>query len=187
MNIVIYGAANDLIEKTFIEAGEEFGKQMAQKNYGLVFGGMSTGMMGAVARGISTNKNSTMLSIIPEALKIRDHEIIYKESTKIIYTKTLNERKQLLADSADAIVVMPGGIGTYDEFFEALDSKRMGYHEKPIIIYNINGYYNKLQEFIDFTIENKFAKPDCKDSYAILNTSDEIFAYIENYKKTNDK
>ncbi len=181
MNIVVYGAGNDLIDKSFITAAEEFGKKMAKNNYGLVFGGMKTGIMGAVARGVETNKDLPIISIVPEAIRIRDKEKSYDNATEYIYTETLNERKRLMVEKAEAIVVMPGGIGTFDEFFEVVDSKRIGYHNKPIVLYNVNNYYNKLREYIDYTVETNFTKTDIWETIKICETAEEVFEYIENY------
>ena len=126
MKICVYGAASSEIDKSFVEAGEELGRKMAQRNIGLVFGGGRNGMMGAVARGIAQN-GGDILGISPKFFVENNAEISFPGCTEFIHTDTMRERKRLLDEKSDAFIITPGGIGTFDEFFEILTLKQVLY------------------------------------------------------------
>lgn len=180
MKICVYGAASSLIENSFIEAGKELGRKLVERGHGLVFGGGANGMMGAVAKGVF-EKSGYILGIIPQFFKEGGEEISFKNCTEYIYTDTMRERKRELQEKSNAFIVTPGGIGTLDEFFEILTLKQLGRHNKPIAIYNINGFYDELNAMMDKSIEENFITQDCKDLYCIFNDLDKMLEYIENY------
>ena len=119
MNICVYGAASSLIKESFIESGKELGRKMVERGHGLVFGGGSHGMMGAVAEGVF-EKEGYILGVIPEFFNEAGTEISCHNCSEYIYTDTMRERKKYLEERSDAFIVTPGGIGTLDEFFEIL-------------------------------------------------------------------
>ena len=180
MNICVYGAASSLIEKSFIEAGKELGRKIVERGHGLVFGGGSHGMMGAVAEG-SYEKSGYILGIVPEFFKEANAEISFAHCSEYIYTETMRERKRNLEERADGFIITPGGIGTLDEFFEILTLKQLGRHNKPIAIYNINGFYDELEIMMDKSIEKEFITHDCKELYSIFDNIEEMLDYLENY------
>jgi uncharacterized protein (TIGR00730 family) len=94
----------------------------------------------------------------------------------------MRERKQLMEDNADAFIVVPGGIGTYEEFFEILTLKQLCRHKKPIAIYNVMGYYDSLFAVMKGAIDKNFIKENCLDLFKITDNLDELFDYIENDK-----
>ena len=143
MKICVYGAASSLIDEKFVDKGVKLGSKMAKRNIGLVFGGGRNGMMGAVARGIA-KENGEILGISPAFFEEANAEISFENCTEFIHTETMRERKRLLEEKADAFIITPGGIGTFDEFFEILTLKQLGRHNKAICIYNIDGYFDKI-------------------------------------------
>lgn len=180
MKICVYGAASSLIENSYIKAGKELGRKIVERGHGLVFGGGSHGMMGAVVDGVS-EKSGYSLGIIPEFFKEAEAEISSNNCTDYIYTSTMRERKRELEENANAFIVTPGGIGTLDEFFEILTLKQLGRHNKPIVIYNINGFFNELDEMMDKSIEKQFITNDCKELYATFDNIEDMLDYLENY------
>ena len=98
----------------------------------------------------------------------------------------MSERKKLMEDTSDAFVVAPGGVGTFEEFFEVLTLKQLQRINKPIVIYNVDGYYDTLEALLTHVVENGFMKQECKDVYKIFSSAEEIISYIENYNETND-
>lgn len=184
MKICVYGAASSEIDKSFVEAGEELGRKMAQRNIGLVFGGGRNGMMGSVARGIAQNGGS-ILGISPKFFEENNAEISFTECTEFIHTDTMRERKRLLDEKSDAFIITPGGIGTFDEFFEILTLKQLGRHNKAIVIYNINGYFENMLKMMQTSIEQKFITEDCIELYKVTTSADETLDYIENYDPTD--
>lgn len=108
MNICVYGSVNNDIDKSYIEYGEVLGKKIAEKNYGLVFGGMKDGIIGAVARGILANNRSVpIIGIMPEFFKETRSDSIFENCTEFIFTKNVSERKNEMKEKADAIIVAP--------------------------------------------------------------------------------
>lgn len=180
MNICVYGAASSLIDKEYIEKGKELGRKMADDKIGLVFGGGINGMMGAVAEGVY-EKKGYVLGVIPKFFEEANAEISFKNCTEYIYTETMRERKREMEEHCDAFIITPGGIGTLDEFFEILTLKQLGRHNKAIVIYNINGFYDELENMMIKSIEQEFITDDCKDLYKLLDNADDILEYIKSY------
>lgn len=180
MNIAVYGAASSLIDEKYKEAGREIGRKMAERGIGLVFGGGANGMMGSVAQGIY-EKHGYSLGIVPRFFKEANSEVSFKNCSEYIYTETMRDRKQQMEEHSDAFIISPGGIGTLDEFFEILTLKQLGRHNKAIVLYNINGFYDELDKMMTKSIEQKFITDDCKELYQVYTDIDEILDYIENY------
>ena len=180
MKICVYGAASSLIDKSFIEAGEDLGRKMAQRGHSLVFGGGRSGMMGAPARGVY-EEGGHILGIAPKFFEENNPEVSFEECTDIIKTETMRERKRLLDESSDAFIVAPGGIGTFDEFFEILTLKQLGRHNKAIVIFNVNGYYDNMLNMMQVSVDKKFITNDCRELDKVTNTVEETLDYIEKY------
>lgn len=178
MKICVYGASSYKIDSSFIAAGEKLGELMAKRGHGLIFGGGANGMMGAAARGVYRQKGE-IVGISPELFDVDG--VLFDHCNEMIFTKTMRERKQLLEDMSDAFVVTAGGSGTYDEFFEILTLKQLGYHNKPIAILNTNGYFDKLVELFEVALKGEFIKENCLKLYKVLDTPEEVIEYIENY------
>lgn len=184
MKICVYGAASSLIDEVYVKAGEELGRKMVERGYGLVFGGGNNGMMGAPARGVY-EKGGYILGIAPKFFEESNPEISFDNCTEFITTETMRERKRLLDESSDAFIVAPGGIGTFDEFFEILTLKQLGRHNKAIVILNIDGYYDNMLKMMQVSIDKKFITTDCVELYKVVDTVDEALDYIENYDPTD--
>lgn len=184
MKICVYGAASSKIGKNFIDAGEELGRQMVERGHELVFGGGTNGMMGAVARG-AFEKNGSILGIVPKFFEENVTEITFPNCTGLINPDTMRERKKLLDESSDAFIITPGGIGTFDEFFEILTLKQLGRHNKAIVVFNVDGYYNHLLEMMKYSIEQEFITDNCVDLFKATTTIDETLDYIEKYNPSD--
>ena len=182
MKICVFGAASYEINEKYIKLVEELGELMAKRGHELVFGAGGNGLMGAAARGV-TNQNGKIYGIIPSFFRDETIEAIYDKCDQLIYTETMAQRKAKMEDLADAFIIVPGGIGTFEEFFEVLTLKQLGRHTKPIVIYDIDGYYKKLEEFLDFSISEKFIKDNCKQLYGYENDPVKVLDYIENDKQ----
>ncbi len=179
MRICVYGAASPTIDKKYIEITEEMGKQMVSRGHSLVFGGGGNGLMGAAARGVKS-AGGKILGVIPRFFDAEDIEAVCDFCDEMMQPETMRERKQLMEDNADAFIVVPGGIGTYEEFFEILTLKQLCRHQKPIAIYNVMGYYDSLYAVMKQAIEKNFIKENCLDLFKITNNLEELFDYIEN-------
>ncbi len=178
MRICVYGAASPTIDKKYIEATEKMGELLAKRGHSLVFGGGGNGLMGAAARGFKKGK-AHIIGVIPKFFDDENVEAICDFCNELIMPDTMRERKQIMEDNADAFIVVPGGIGTYEEFFEILTLKQLCRHSKPIALYNLYGYYNELNATMHSAMEKEFIKENCKQLYCISEDLDEIIRYIE--------
>jgi uncharacterized protein (TIGR00730 family) len=178
MKICVYGAASQTIDKEYIEKVENLGREMVSRGHSLVFGGGGHGLMGAVARGVR-DKGGHILGVLPKFFKKDNVEVLCDFCDELIEPDTMRERKQIMEDNADAFIITPGGIGTFEEFYEILTLKQLCRHNKPIAIYNIKGYYNEIETAFSASIEKGFIKSSCRELYLISEDLDEIFGYIE--------
>ena len=180
MKICLYGAGSNKLSEKYLEKGYELGKTIANKNHELVFGGGNEGMMGAVAKGVIEN-NGKIIGIAPEWMK--DFEDIFHECDEFIHTSTMDERKRLFLEYSDAFIISPGGIGTLDEFFDILTLKKLNRHDKAIVLFNINQYYDTLIDMIDFMIKENTIPKSNRQLYTVTTTIEETLDYIEKYNE----
>lgn len=179
MNICVFGAASNDIDKNYLTEVEKTCAKLARRGHNLVYGGGANGVMGAAARGFSADGGS-VTGVVPEFFKESLSEAINTSCTRLIYTETMQQRKKTMEDMADAFLIAPGGIGTFDEFFEVLTLKQLGRHEKPIAVYSINHYYSPLEAMLENAINGGFLTPECKSIYRFVYTFDSLAEYIEN-------
>lgn len=182
MRICVYGAASPSIDKKYIELTEKMGEAMVKKGHSLVFGGGGNGLMGAAARGVK-KAGGSILGVIPSFFDSENIEAICDFCDKLITPETMRERKQIMEDNSDAFIVVPGGIGTYEEFFEILTLKQLCRHNKPIAVYNQLGYYDELFKTMKQAVSKKFIKEDCLELFFISNNEEEIFDYLSSPQK----
>ena len=178
MNICVYGASSKSIDAQFTDAGHALGYLLAQHGYGLVFGGGDNGMMGAVARG-THDGGGRIIGIAPRFFNVDG--VLYPHCDELIYTETMRERKQKMEDLSDAFIVSPGGIGTFEEFFEILTLKQLGRTKKPLVILNTAGYYDDMLNMMHRTVESNFMSAQTFDLIAVVNTPEQAIDYIEHY------
>ena len=178
MRICLYGAASPTIDPAYIQATEEFGRELAHSGHSLVFGGGGQGLMGAAARGFHEG-GGHILGIIPRFFAEDDIEATSSLCDRVIETDTMRQRKQLMEENADAILMVPGGIGTYEEFFEILTAKQLCRHNKPIAIYNILGYYEPLNRLMEEGIRQGFIKDSVTELYTVSDNSQVLIRYLE--------
>ncbi|MGN1050790.1 MAG: TIGR00730 family Rossman fold protein [Acutalibacteraceae bacterium] len=182
MNICVFGAASNKLHNDYFETVESLGEMLAKRGHHLIFGAGSTGLMGAAARGVK-KAGGKMTGIIPTFFREESIELIYNECDEIIYTDSMRERKAKMEDLAEAFIVVPGGIGTFEELFEILTLKQLGRHKKPIAIYNIKGYYDSMENMMENAIDENFVNESCKVLYEYFDSASDIFEYIENHEE----
>jgi len=178
MHICIYGASSNQISEGYIHATEELGSALAQAGHVLVYGAGGAGLMGAAARGFKKHQG-TVIGVVPRFLKVDG--ILYDHCDELIYTDTMRERKQIMEDRSDAFVVTPGGIGTFEEFFEIYTLKQLGRHRKPIVLYNIEGYYDELLAMLDKAVLQSFMRSESLPLVHVAHTSQDVIAYLQSY------
>ncbi len=177
MRICVYGAGSTDTKSKYIDESYRLGEEIAKRGHSLVFGGGSTGVMGAVSKGAIDN-NGKVLGIAPEWME--KFEGICRECDEFIYTESMEERKNLFLENSDAFIIAPGGIGTLDEFFEIIVLKKLKRHDKKIIVFNMFDYYDPMFEMIEFMMEEGVVRAmKDKNTFKIADTMERIFEILE--------
>lgn len=184
MNICVFGAASNDIDKFYITEVEKMGQALAERGHSLIFGAGCNGVMGAAARGFAKG-GGKVTGVVPGFFKETMAEVIALDCDELIYTETMQERKKTMEDMADAFIIAPGGVGTFDEFFEVLTLKQLGRHTKPIAVYSLNDYYTPLEAMLENAIKGHFLTEDCKSIYRFAYSLKELVEYIETDKGEN--
>jgi uncharacterized protein (TIGR00730 family) len=144
----------------YAQAAQVLGKSLADAGLRLVYGAGDVGLMGEVARAAQAAGGDTF-GVIPEHLVRR--EVGKSDLTTYVVTETMHERKKVMLMNADAVVVLPGGPGSLDELFEVLTWRQLGLHDKPIVILNVEGYWDKLRGLLDHVVDQGFADASLTD------------------------
>jgi len=175
MNICVFGASSDRIASEYFEAAEALGALIARGGHRLVFGGGSEGLMGACARGV-LRAGGRPLGIAPHFFDAPG--ILMKEECDFIFTDTMSERKMRMEDEAHAFIAVPGGIGTYEEFFEVLTLKQLGQHHKPMALLNTLGYFDSFQALLSKTAARGFMAERVLSLYGLCDTPAGALAHV---------
>ena len=178
MRICVYGAASPTIDDFYKVQVKKLGEEMAKRGHSLVFGGGGHGLMGAAAEGVYA-QGGYILGVIPKFFEDESIEACFENCSKLIETETMRERKQIMEDNADAFIIVPGGIGTFEEFFEILTLKQLCRHNKPIALFNVKGYYNEMVVLLEESTKKNFIRGGCMDLLHITDDIEDLLAYIE--------
>ncbi|MCD7818928.1 MAG: TIGR00730 family Rossman fold protein [Lachnospiraceae bacterium] len=146
MKICVYCASSKHLDQKYFELGYEFGKKLGERGHTLVYGGYNEGIMGKVAEGV-LESGGEIIAVVPKLFD--SEEMTFPGCREVYHTETMSERKARMEEIADGFAVLPGGIGTYDEFFGTLCLKMLGEMDKPIAILNAFGYYEPMKEMLD--------------------------------------
>jgi uncharacterized protein (TIGR00730 family) len=163
-------------DPAFREAARAIGAGIAAMGYSLVFGGGGLGLMGDVARAV-LDGGSHIQGIMPAFLQALEPEVSSQE--KLIVTPHMQERKNLMLQMSDAFIVLPGGLGTFDEFFEVMTEAQLGVHAKPIIVVNVSGYYDALDGMLHATIKAGFAREKILNLYYLADGAEAALEILE--------
>jgi hypothetical protein len=158
--ICIFCGSSQGNKPAYVEAAKNAGGELARRGIGLVYGGGNVGLMGVVADAVLA-AGGHVTGVIPQALMGR--ELGHRGLPDLRIVKTMHERKALMAELADGFVALPGGIGTFDEFFEILTWAQLGLHDKPCALLNVNGFFDPLLRLVDHAIDEGFIKPRQRD------------------------
>jgi uncharacterized protein (TIGR00730 family) len=174
--ICVYCGSGPGRSPAFAQAARTFGRILAQNGVRLVYGGGSVGLMGALATSV-LDHGGTVTGIIPEFLTAREHALT--RAQELIVTRDLHERKRLMFERADAFVALPGGIGTLEELVEQLTWAQLGRHKKPILIANIEGFWNPLCMLLDHMRDSAFIRADLGVNLLVAKTTEDILPRLE--------
>lgn len=179
-NICVYCSSSGRLDEKFYKKAYEVGQKIAQADYNLVYGGSTCGCMGQVAQGVLDN-GGDVIGIIPKA--IMDKGVSNPNASKIIVTKDMNERKQMMEDYADIFMALPGSFGTLDEIMQAIVTKQLAYHKKAIVFIDVDNYYKPLFEMFENFYKYGFAQDFNRELYYITDNIDEAISYCNNFKE----
>ena len=163
-SVTVYCSSSTEIAPAYFRAGAEFGASVARAGWTLVYGGNRIGLMGAVADAARA-AGGKVVGITPQLML--DHGIGDDRCDELVVTAGMRERKALLEQRGDAFVALPGGLGTFEELFEVLVGRLLGYHDKPIVLLNVAGYYDRLVAAIEHGIAERFIKPKARRGWFV--------------------
>ena len=172
--ICVYCGSGPGSDPAFINAAKTLGRILAEKHIGLVFGGGSVGLMGAVANAV-LDRGGEVIGVIPTFLVKRELALGRGE---VIETRDMHERKQKMFDLADAFVALPGGIGTLEEVVEQMTWAQLGQHKKPILLANIKGFWDPLCALLDHMTAQQFIRTGLDVSYLVANRIEEVLPML---------
>lgn len=165
----------------FEEIAFSLGEYIAEQGMTLVYGGANVGTMAAVANG-ALKKNGKVIGVLPSILK--EKELAHENLSEFISVNTFHERKKLLFDKGDAVITLPGGFGTMDEFFEVLTWCQLGMYSKPLAIFNVNGFYDHLIAQINVMIKYGFLHTEYQHLFMVNDNVKDIINDLKNFKPT---
>lgn len=179
MNVAVYCGSVSGNDGIYAEKTKELGSFIASKKWGLVFGASDSGLMSIIANS-ALEGGAHVLGVCPNVKGIRERR--HKALTEYVFTETMAERRSVMIDRADAFIALPGGPGTLDEISEIICLAKLNIKRRPCILYNINGYYDKLKEFFDDMKTTGFADDEDLSFLLVSDDLNEISEFIENYK-----
>ena len=175
--IAVYCASSNKVRASFVAAAERLGELIAADGKRLVYGDGGIGLMAAVARG-ALKVGGEVVGVIPQFMV--DQGWNNPDSTETIVTQTMHERKATICNISDAMVALPGGIGTFEELLECLTWKQLGLHHNPVVILNTDGYYDKLLACIDLMVDEQMMRPIHKEMFVVVSEPEEVLPAIMN-------
>ncbi len=175
--ICVFCASSSKVDKSYFDAAEKLAAQLVSHDVPIVYGGGAAGLMGCIA-DTALKHGGHVVGVIPKFMT--EVEWQHKELEEIHVVADMHERKKMLLEGTDALVALPGGSGTLEELMEAISLKRLGLYTRPIIILNINGYYDPLIEMLDKSIRERFMSETHRKMWTVVSDPDDIMNAIEN-------
>jgi uncharacterized protein (TIGR00730 family) len=174
-SLCVYCGSRPGVQPAFAYAAGEVGRWIGEHGGQLVYGGGKNGLMGLVAQA-TLQSGGTVVGIIPQGMV--DREWANRDCTELHIVQTMHERKAMMAQRADAFVALPGGIGTFEEFFEIWTLKQLGYIDKPVGLLSVNGYYDKLVEFMQESVREDFVSDWQMDMVRVDAEADSLLQHL---------
>jgi uncharacterized protein (TIGR00730 family) len=174
--VCVYCGSGPGSNPKFVESARRLGQAMAENGIGLIYGGGSIGLMGAIAESV-VDHGGRVTGIIPDFLKAR--ELMFRRAQEIIVTRDMHERKRLMFERADAFVALPGGVGTLEELVEQLTWAQLGRHKKPILMANIDGFWDPLRALLDHMRAMQFIRAGLTVSPLVVDHVEDILPALQ--------
>jgi uncharacterized protein (TIGR00730 family) len=176
--IAVYCSSSEKVGQEYFAEARTLGRLIGEGGHSLVYGGCAIGLMGEVARA-AKQAQAKVCGVIPESIHARG--LAYDSCDELMVTPSMHERKLMMEDRADAYVALPGGFGTLEEFVQVLTLKSLHYHKKPIVLINLNGFYDPLLHLFSHFVEHRFARTQIQELYKVVAHSGEVIPYLEQF------
>ncbi len=176
--VCVFASSSNFLDAIYYEDAKELGRLLGQNGYNIVYGGSNLGLMWACAGAVKEN-GGRVTGVMPE--KLHNMGVFTQGCDEFIITSGMRERKAKIDSISDAVIALPGGFGTLEEVSEMIVQKQLGYNKKPIIFLNTNGFYDKLVEFFEIMIAQKYANKNMRTYYYIANTPSDAIEYLRTY------
>ena len=177
-SICVFCGSSPGADPDFTTSARELGKLMGQRGITLVYGGSNIGLMRAIADACLA-EGGHVIGVMPKGLI--DREVAYTDLKEFHVVESMSIRKEKMAMLSDAFIAMPGGIGTLDEIFEAMSWNQLEIMDKPVALLNTKGFYDQLVSFLDYTVEQKFVRPEHRNNLLVDDNPEKLLEAIENY------
>ena len=174
-SVAIYCSSSNKVRQSYIDAARRLGELFAQAGICMIYGDGGIGLMAAAADG-ALSAGVEVLGVIPQFMV--DAGWNNPRSTRTIVTQTMHERKATICQNADAMVALPGGIGTFEELLECLTWKQLGLHTCPVVILNTDGYYDRLLACLDYMVDEQMMRPIHREMFIVVATPEEVLPAI---------
>ncbi len=175
-SVCVYCGSSSGVSEKYTQIAKEIATALAQRKLRIVYGGGHVGLMGAVADA-ALQAGTEVIGIIPEHIKAK--EVQHTGLTKLHVVADMHTRKRMMVENSDAFIILPGGLGTLDETFEILTWKKLSLHNKPIIIFNLDGFWDPLLALIDQIVVQGFATPSDQALFKVATTVDGVIEILE--------
>jgi uncharacterized protein (TIGR00730 family) len=176
--VTVYCSSSSRVTSAIFAAARELGSALAQNNWKLVYGGNNVGVMGALADA-ARGAGGKVIGVTPQLFV--DKNAADPQCDELIVTAGMRERKAIMEERGDAFIALPGGLGTFEEFFEILCGKVLASHRKPIVLLNVENYYVPLLAMIEHGIENHFIKPKSRELYFVAASVRDAIEHLRKY------
>ena len=178
MKVSVFAASSSKIAPIYIEAASVLGRLLSEGNHETIYGGGDTGLMGALADAVSES-GGTITGVIPEFMVKNGWSHAGVEN--MLVTEDMNSRKRKIFELADAVIALPGGVGTLEELTEAITLKQLGLFHGPVVILNVSGFYDRLLGFMDHLSDTGFIRADHRNLWTVATTPSEAVEMITGY------
>ena len=178
-NVCVFASSCNFLEENYYDEAKKLGIELAQNGFDMVYGGSCLGLMWACAEQVKNN-GCKLIGVMPK--KLQELDVFSDYCDEFILTPCMRTRKAKMDELSDAVVALPGGFGTLEELSEMIVQKQLGYNSKAIVILNTNGFYDKMLEFFDVIISQKFANKKAEKLYFVANTPAEVVDYLKDYR-----
>ena len=174
--VSVYCASSDLIDNIYIKETERLGVLLGQRGLHIINGAGNKGLMRVITDAV-LSAGGTVTGVIPQFMVERG--LLHQNLTTVIETQTMHERKKIMADLSDAVIALPGGYGTLEELLEIITWRQLGIYHHPIIIFNLNNYYDPLLEMLKHTLTEKFVREEHAHLWHVAKTPEEVIGIID--------